>query len=96
MYWTIAQLVAHHTANGCNLRPGDLLGTGTISTPGDEGRGSLMEITASGRTPITLPTGETRGFLEDGDEVIMSARASADGFASIGFGDCRSVVRAAR
>ena len=96
MYWTIAQMIAHHTANGCNLRPGDLLGTGTISTAGDEGRGSLMEITTSGRTPITLPTGETRGFLDDGDEVIMSARASAEGFASIGFGDCRGVVRAAR
>ena len=96
MYWTIAQLVAHHTAGGCNLRPGDLFGTGTISTPGDEGRGSLMEITLSGRAPITLPSGETRGFLEDGDEVILSARASADGFASIGFGDCRGVVTAAR
>jgi fumarylacetoacetase len=96
MYWTAAQMVAHHTSNGCDLRPGDLLGTGTISTPGDEGRGSLMEITRSGQAPITLPTGETRGFLEEGDEVIFTGRAAADGYLTIGFGECRGVVGPAR
>ncbi len=96
MYWTLAQLVAHHTSNGCNLRPGDLFGTGTISTPDDAGRGSLMEITRSGQAPIALPTGETRGFLENGDEVILTARAAADGYVPIGFGDCRGLVEPAR
>ena len=96
MYWTLAQLVAHHTCGGCNLRPGDLLGTGTISAPTDDGFGSLMEITRNGQAPITLPTGETRGFLEEGDEVIFTGRARADGFASIGFGECRGVVVAGR
>ena len=96
MYWTLAQMIAHHTASGCNLRPGDLLGTGTISAPTDDGLGSLMELSRGGRTPITLPTGETRSFLEDGDEVIFTARAEADGFAPIGFGECRGLVVPAR
>jgi len=95
MYWTLAQMIAHHTASGCNLRPGDLLGTGTISGPTDDGLGSLMELSRGGRTPITLPTGETRSFLEDGDEVVFTARAQAEGFAPIGFGECRGVVVAA-
>ena len=96
MYWTLAQMIAHHTAGGCNLRPGDLLGTGTISAPTDDGLGSLMELSRGGRTPITLPTGETRSFLEDGDEAVFTARAEADGFAPIGFGECRGVVVPAR
>jgi len=95
MYWTLAQMIAHHTASGCNLRPGDLLGTGTISGPTDDGLGSLMELSRGGRTPITLPTSEIRSFLEDGDEVIFNARAQTEGFASIGFGECRGVVVAA-
>jgi len=94
LYWTVAQMVTHHTSNGCNLRPGDLLGTGTISEPVDTGFGSLLEITEGGRRPITLPSGETRSFLEDGDEISFSARASAPGFATIGFGDCRGRVAA--
>jgi fumarylacetoacetase len=94
LYWTVAQMVAHHTSNGCNLRPGDLLGTGTISEPGLAGYGSLLEITEGGRRPITLPSGETRCFLEDGDEISFSARACAPGFATIGFGSCRGIVTA--
>ena len=92
LYWTLAQLVAHHTSGGCDLRPGDLLGTGTISTPDDSGLGSLLELTTGGRRPVVLPTGETRSFLEDGDEVLLSATASAPGFVSIGFGPCRGIV----
>jgi len=92
MYWTIAQIVAHHTSNGCDLHPGDLLGTGTISAPTEDGYGSLLEISRGGQQPVTLPTGETRAFLEDGDEVIMTARAETEGFVSIGFGACRGVI----
>jgi fumarylacetoacetase len=94
LYWTVAQMITHHTSNGCNLRPGDLLGTGTISEPFITGYGSLLEISEGGRRPITLPSGETRGFLEDGDEISFSARACATGFATIGFGSCRGIVTA--
>jgi fumarylacetoacetase len=90
LYWTPAQLVTHHASNGCNLRPGDLLGTGTISTEG--AHGSLLEISKGGREPITLASGETRRFLEDGDEVILTARGVREGFAAIGFGECRGVI----
>lgn len=93
MYWTIAQMVAHHTSNGCNLHPGDLFGTGTISEPNDEDSGCLLEITRGGQRPIALPSGETRSALEDGDEVIMSARAAAQGFVPIGFGECRARIQ---
>ena len=96
MYWTVAQIVTHHASGGCNLQPGDLLGTGTISAPEDTGFGSLLEISRGGKQPLTLPTGETRSFLADGDELTLSARASAEGFASIGFGRCSGVVLAAR
>lgn len=92
MYWTVAQLVAHHTSNGCDLNPGDLLGTGTISTPDDSGVGSLLELSRGGKAPITLPNGETRAFLVDGDELILAARASADGYTAIGFGPCAGVI----
>ena len=93
LYWTAAQLVAHHASNGCNLRPGDLLGTGTISGTEEGECGSLIEATQAGGSPVRLPTGETRGFLADGDTVILSAKARADGFVPIGFGDCRAQVR---
>ena len=96
LYWTIGQMLAHHTSNGCNLSPGDLLGTGTISAPTDDGWGSLLEISRGGAEPLALSNGETRAFLEDGDEVILTARAHADGFVPIGFGTCRGVVSAAR
>jgi fumarylacetoacetase len=92
LYWTVAQLIAHHSSGGCNLRAGDLFGTGTISTLTDEGLGSLLEISAGGRRPLTLTSGETRRFLEDGDTVIMRARCRRDGFASIGFGECRGTI----
>lgn len=92
LYWDAAQMVAHHTSNGCNLRPGDLLGTGTISGPDDNGRGCLLEITSNGRTSIVLPSGEKRTFLGDGDEVTLRGYCSRDGFARIGFGDCRGRI----
>ncbi len=92
MYWTLAQLLAHHTSNGCNLRPGDLLGTGTISGPEKENRGCLLELTWRGRDPLLLPTGESRRFLEDGDEVILRGRCEREGFTGIGFGACTGTV----
>ena len=95
LYWTPAQLVAHHTSNGCNLRPGDLLGSGTLSGPVRESWGCLLELTRGGRELLSLPNGETRGFLEDGDEVTLRGRCTAPGARSIGFGDCRGRVRAA-
>jgi fumarylacetoacetase len=95
MYWTVAQLVAHHTSNGCNLRPGDLLASGTISGAAKDSRGCLLERTWRGSEPLELPGGETRRFLEDGDEVILRAWCERDGV-RIGFGDCRGVITAAR
>jgi fumarylacetoacetase len=95
LYWTIAQLVAHHTSNGCDLNPGDLFGTGTISSPEPSGFGSLMEISQGGKMPIDLPIGETRTFLEDDDELILTGRAEAEGYVSIGFGKCVGLVEPA-
>ncbi|HYC90349.1 MAG TPA: fumarylacetoacetase [Thermoanaerobaculia bacterium] len=92
MYWTVAQLVAHHTVNGCNLRPGDLLASGTISGPAKESRGCLLELTWRGTEPVALPNGETRRFLEDGDEVILRAYCEKEGTPRIGFGECRGIV----
>ncbi len=92
MYWSSAQLVAHHTSNGCNLRPGDLLASGTVSGPEKENRGCLLELTWRGSEPLSLPGGETRKFLEDGDEVIIRGRCAREGYASIGFGECRGMV----
>ena len=89
---TAAQMVAHHASNGCDLRPGDLLGTGTLSAPGEEGCGSLLEATRGGEAPVRLASGEERRFLEDGDEVLLRARAKREGFAAIGFGECRGAV----
>jgi fumarylacetoacetase len=88
MYWSVAQIVTHHSSNGCNLQPGDLIGTGTLSTDSATGLGSLLEISQGGKQPMTLPSGETRSFLEDGDEVILKAWCEADGAARIGFGEC--------
>ena len=96
MYWTSAQLVAQHTCNGCSLRPGDLFGSGTISAPSKEGYGSLLEISRGGTEPIILPSGETRTFLVDGDEVIIRAQARHGDAVPIGFGSCRAVVLPAR
>jgi fumarylacetoacetase len=95
LYWTVAQLVAHHSSNGCNLRPGDIFGTGTISGPTPGELGSLLEISVGGRQTIALASGETRRFLEDGDTVIMRAHCRREGFADIGFGECRGTIVAA-
>jgi fumarylacetoacetase len=92
LYWTVAQLVAHHTCNGCNLRAGDLLGTGTISGTDPTSYGSLLELSQGGRSPVQLPNGEQRSFLEAGDEVTFVAYAEAPGRARIGFGECKGTV----
>jgi fumarylacetoacetase len=94
LYWTAAQMLTHHTSGGCNLRAGDLLGSGTISNAGG-GRGSLLELSKGGADPVLLSNGERRTFLLDGDEIIIKARAHRPGFASIGFGECRGIVAAA-
>ncbi|WP_295633885.1 fumarylacetoacetase [Novosphingobium sp.] len=96
MYWTVAQMIAHHTSNGCDLNPGDLLGTGTISGPTRDAFGSLIELSSGGREPIPLPDGETRAFLEDGDALTLSGYASAQGYRTIGFGACEGVIQPAR
>ena len=96
MYWTVAQLIAHHTSNGCNLVHGDLLASGTISGTTKDSRGSLLELAWRGTEPLALPTGETRKFLEDGDEVILRAYCEREGRARIGFGECRGVVLPAK
>ena len=88
MYWSAAQIVAHHSSNGCNLQPGDLIGTGTLSTDRESGLGSLLEISRGGKEPVELAGGETRSFLEDGDEVTLRAWCEAGGTARIGFGEC--------
>ena len=92
LYWTVGQMLAHHASNGCNLRPGDLFGSGTISGPAKESRGCLLELTTRGSEPLELPTGEIRKFLEDGDEVIMRGYCERDGAVRIGFGECRGVI----
>ena len=91
-YWTLAQLVAHHTVNGCNLRTGDLFGTGTLSGPAPGQGGSMLELCGGGKTPLTLSNGEQRTFLEDGDTVILHGACIADDARRIGFGECRGTV----
>jgi fumarylacetoacetase len=95
MYWTLGQMVAHHTSNGCRIRPGDLIASGTISGPGNENRGCLLELTSKGTDPVRLPGGEARTFLEDGDEVTLAGYCEKPGFARIGLGVCRGVVESA-
>jgi fumarylacetoacetase len=95
-YWTIAQMVAHHTVGGCNLQAGDLIGTGTQSGPTSDEAAALIELTVGGKKPLTLPDGETRTFLEDGDAVILRGWCEKAGFARVGFGECRGVVLPAR
>lgn len=91
-YWTVAQLLAHHTVNGCNLQPGDLFGSGTLSGPTLDQAGALIELTAGGKNPVQLPNGERRAFLEDGDTVILRGWCERAGTARIGFGECRGTV----
>ncbi|UVJ44868.1 fumarylacetoacetase [Pseudomonas sp. LS1212] len=95
MYWTVAQMVTHHSVNGCQLQAGDLFGSGTLSGAQPGQFGSLLEITNGGKEPVNLASGEVRRFLEDGDEIILRARCRADGVVSIGFGECRGKVLAA-
>jgi fumarylacetoacetase len=92
-YWTIAQIVAHQSSNGCNLQPGDLLGSGTLSGAQPDSYGSLMELTQGGKAPLELADGEKRSFLEDGDEVIERGRCAREGFATIGFGEAAGLIR---
>jgi fumarylacetoacetase len=92
LYWTPAQLVAHHTSNGCNLLAGDLLATGTISNQDDDSAGCLLELTAGGAKPILLPNSESRTQLEDGDEVILRGFCRRGGFPEVSLGECRGVV----
>jgi fumarylacetoacetase len=92
MYWTLAQMVAHHASNGCDLRAGDLLASGTVSGPGKDERGCLLELAWRGEQPVRLANGEERRFLEDGDEVILRGSCAREGAARIGFGECRAMV----
>jgi fumarylacetoacetase len=92
MYWTVAQMVAHHASGGCNLRSGDLLASGTISGDTEDSRGCMLELTWRGSKPVRLPTGEERRFLQDGDEVIMKGYLEAEGRRRIGFGECRGTI----
>jgi fumarylacetoacetase len=95
LYWTVGQMLTHQTSNGCNLLPGDLFATGTISGATKESRGCLLERTWRGAEPLTLPTGEQRSFLEDGDEVLLRGVCERPGAARIGFGECRGVIASA-
>jgi fumarylacetoacetase len=95
MYFTFAQMLTHHASNGCNLQTGDMLGSGTISGPTDDSRACLAELTVRGTEPVRLPTGETRAWLQDGDEVVFRARAERKGQVAIGFGECRGRVEPA-
>jgi fumarylacetoacetase len=95
LYWTLGQLIAHHTSNGCPLRPGDLIGSGTVSGPENHNRACLLEMTRRGAEPLTLPTGETRVFLEDSDEVILRGWCEASGFRRISLGECRGLIQPA-
>jgi fumarylacetoacetase len=92
LYWTLAQMVAHHTCGGCNLQPGDIFGSGTLSAPERSGWGSLSELSEDGKVQIDLPSGEQRTFLQDGDELTLRARAEREGYASLGFGDCTGAI----
>ena len=91
-YWTLAQMITHHTVNGCNLQPGDLLGSSTLSGALPEQAGSLLELSARGKKTLMLANGEARTFLEDGDSVTLRAYCAREGFRRIGFGDCQGQV----
>ena len=92
LYWTVSQMIAHHTSNGCPIRPGDLIGSGTVSGPEKRNRGCLLELTLGGKDPIELPNGETRTFLEDGDEIILRGFCEAESYRRIGLGECRGRI----
>lgn len=92
LYWTLSQMIAHHSSNGCPLLPGDLIGSGTVSGPEKQNQGCLLELTRRGADLLQLPSGETRAFLEDGDEVILKGWCEASGFRRIGLGECRGMI----
>jgi fumarylacetoacetase len=92
MYWTAAQMLTHHTSNGCNLRPGDMFASGTISGPDKGSQGCMLELTRRGTEPVVLPTGEERKFLHDGDEIILRAYFQREGAARIGLGECAGLI----
>ena len=92
MYWTMGQMLTHHASNGCNLRAGDLIASGTVSGPTKDSRGSMLELSWRGAEPITLPNGETRAFLADGDEVILRGWCEREGAVRIGLGECRGIL----
>ena len=92
MYWTAAQMLTHHTSSGCNLQPGDLFASGTVSGPDPGSQGCMLELTRRGVEPIALPTGEERKFLQDGDEIILRAHFQREGAARIGLGECSGVI----
>jgi len=94
-FWTPAQVVTHQASNGCNLRPGDVLASGTISGPTPDSLGSMLELSDGGKRPLALPGGEARAFLEDGDEVIQRGRCERAGFRSVGFGEAAGTIRSA-
>jgi fumarylacetoacetase len=96
LYWTFAQMVAHHTSNGCNLVAGDVLGSGTVSGREADSAGCLLEMTECGAKPLQLPNGEVRKFLEDGDEVILRGFCEREGFARLSLGECRGLISPAR
>lgn len=96
LYWTLAQMVAHQTSNGCPIRPGDLFGTGTVSGPEKLNRGCLLELTGNGREPLSLPSGASRTYLADGDEVILRGYCERAGHRRIGLGACRGTILPAR
>ena len=95
-YWTLAQMIAHHSSNGCLMQPGDLLGSGTMSGPDPTEAGSLLELTRGGKDPITLPSGETRRFIEDGDAIEITGFCENTSSVRIGLGRCRAVIGAQR
>ena len=95
IFWTVTQMVTHQTSNGCNLRPGDLLGSGTISGAEGGSQGCLLEMTQRGARPIEVPTGEQRSFLADGDEIVLREFCEREGYATIGMGECAGVVLSA-
>jgi fumarylacetoacetase len=95
MYWSSVQQLLHHASSGCAMQVGDLLGSGTVSGPDQDQRGSLLEISWNGATPFPLPSGERRTFLEDGDSLIMRGHCTCDGL-RIGFGEVEGTVLPAK